>query len=132
MHSHCQSGNNRAGSLVTELVICTIIMSVVAAVLIPSVVAVGRQRQTVRFETHAMIELNGLADAVRRNPAGEPALTESFAQRYPDATLSVSTPEASDSEIRLVRLTLAPSRRPEGRDAKTFHLTVILPAGGKE
>lgn len=120
--------SHRRGSLISELVICTVVMAVVAAVLIPSVVAVGRQRQTVRFETHALIELNGLAAKLKGQPNKEPVLSESFAARYPRAELSVSPRESQSSELKLIELSLAPSE--SRRNTKTFEVIVVLPAGG--
>ena len=122
--------SHRNGSLISELVICTVVMGVVAAVLIPSVVAVGRQRQAVRFETHALIELNGLAARLKSHPNETPTLSESFGARYPQAELTVGERESQSSEFRLIELSLAPSE--SRRNTKTFEVTVVLPVGGEE
>ncbi|MBC7964332.1 MAG: hypothetical protein H7Z17_00280, partial [Fuerstia sp.] len=54
---HTNSTLNRRGSLLAEGIIACIILGVAISMLVPALSAIGRQRQAMRFDTLAMIEL---------------------------------------------------------------------------
>ena len=80
--------NNRRGSLLVEMVVCTVLLSVVAAILVPGIHAVHEQRKASRFDGMALIELNNQAAIATRNGISSPELSAWFKERYPAATLS--------------------------------------------
>lgn len=89
----------RRGSLMVEMVVCTVLLSVVAAILAPAIHGVKRQRIANRFETLALIELNNIAAQLQANGKTEVSKIEIsswFAERYPDAELALKTLDNSD------------------------------------
>ena len=79
-----------------EMVVCSILLAVVAAVLVPGIQAVNRQRKATRFESFARLELKNQATSIRlsgafRNDSTRPDLGQWFKDRYPDSKLTVET-----------------------------------------
>lgn len=92
----------RRGSLMVEMVVCTVLLSVVAAILAPAIHGVKRQRIANRFETLALIELNNVAarlQAGNKMTASELGLSTWFAGRYPDAELALTSLDNSDDVL---------------------------------
>ena len=85
-----------------EMVVCTVLLSVVAAILAPAIHGVKRQRIANRFETLALIELNNVAaklQAGNKVTASEIELSTWFAERYPDAELALTSPDSRDDDL---------------------------------
>ena len=102
----------RRGSLVVEIIVCTVLLSVVASILVPGIRAISRQRKATRFDTLALIELNNVAAKVRKLDREDVDLTAAFQSRYPDAKLALEDRER-DEQLGLpsVKITLS---RPAG------------------
>ena len=95
-----------------EMVVCTILLSVVAVVLVPGIHAVHAQRKATRFETLTLIELNNVAaQLMSATDLTTAKLTDSFTRRYADAELTVQPGEPDVASLRPVRITI---RRPNG------------------
>ena len=99
--------SRRKGSLVVEIIVCTVLLSAVASVLVPGIRAISRQRKATRFDTLALIELNNVATKVRRLDRSEVNLTNAFQSRYPEAELTLEGRDA-DAQLSLpsVKITL--------------------------
>lgn len=85
-----------------EMVVCTVLLSVVAAILAPAIHGVKRQRIANRFETLALIELNNVAAKLRAGnkvTASEIELSTWFAERYPGAELALTSPDNRDDDL---------------------------------
>ena len=101
---------NRTGSLMVEMVVCTVLLSVVAAVLVPGIHAVHGQRKATRFDTYALIELHNQATLLRQQ--GTPSglqLSPWFADRYAETQLAaekVSIEEADGNDSAPIKLTI--------------------------
>ena len=130
---HCRR-QTRHGVLVVEMMVCTVLLAMVTLILVPGLQAVGKQRQAIRFETLAMIELNNRhQELLHRGP--EPLdidnlpLSRWFQRRYPSASLqaevlpvteteSAAEPSTeSDLSLTAIRLTVrrsAGTGRPDG------------------
>ena len=82
---------NRRGSLLTEGIIACIILGVAIGMLVPGLAAIGRQRQAMRFNTLAMIELNNIEAGIRKHKtlANDIKVSRWFSERYADASLAV-------------------------------------------
>jgi len=100
----------RAGSLMVEMVVCTVLLSVVAAVLVPGIHAVHGQRKATRFETYALIELENQAAMLKQTkiPA-DLQLSSWFTDRYTETQFTakdVAADATSDTTQTPVRLTI--------------------------
>lgn len=94
-----------------EMVVASIMLSTVAAILVPGIYAIHQQRQATRFDTLSLIELNNLSAVTRSDAAADGdslKLSEWFAKRYVDATLEVEEVAAAaiDVPLRAVRFTI--------------------------
>ena len=93
---------SRRGALMVEMVVCTVLLSLVATILVPAVHAIQRQRKITRSETLTLIELNNQASLLQMSastPAADVKLSAWFLQRYPGASLQISElPDAASSE----------------------------------
>ena len=106
---------HRSGVLIVEMVICAILLGTVSLILVPSLHAVARQRQAIRFDTLAMIEINNLSQLLQHSSqfSAEPErleLSAWFRQRYSDAVLNVSAvkaPSEIENTLRSYRLTVS-------------------------
>ena len=100
------SSLNRRGSLLTEGIIACIVLGVAISMLVPVLSAIGRQRQAMRFDTLAMIELNNIAAVVRNSdvPSTEIKVSKWFSDRYSSASLVVEPlPAAEDATKDLLQ-----------------------------
>ncbi len=142
----------RKGSLVVEMVVCTILLSVISLVLVPAIHAMQQQRQAIRFQTLSRIELNNLYQRLQeeskvasQNEAALSqlvALTDAFLARYPEATLSCRLPVASSTSLsaadgQLVPVSLRIStpqglNQPDQECSVVVWLPAVSVAQGKE
>lgn len=115
----------RRGTLLVEMVVCTILLSVVAMILVPGLTAVIRQRQAIRFDTLAIIELENLIarHAVDTSP---PRLSEWFQRRYPESVLEVLPMESSDSETTAGSAFRFQIRHPAGPEIRDVTRSVVV------
>ncbi len=83
--------HRRRGSMLTEGIIACLILGVAIGMLVPGLSAIGRQRQAMRFDTLAMIELNNIADIFAKTDtkAADVKVSDWFSGRYADAVLNV-------------------------------------------
>jgi len=108
------SNRVRRGTLMIEMVVCTVLLSIVTAVMVPGIYAVHQQRIATRFDTLTLIELNNLASRFTHQDSAELTLSPWFISRYPDTTLTTDEVAASeDSPLPAVRLTVT-RKRPSG------------------
>lgn len=96
LHRH-DACHRRRGSLLIEMVVCTMLLSVVALVLVPGIFAVHQQRMHARVETLTMIELNNVANRLRHANDNTAALSPWFTARYPDSKLEVTPISANQA-----------------------------------
>ena len=90
----------RKGALLVEMVVCTVVLSLVAAILVPSIHAIQRQRRISQLETLTLIELNNQASLKHMsepNADSKPQLSNWFATRYPGASLTIEN--ATEAEM---------------------------------
>lgn len=150
-NSHCSSRTRllrvRKGSLLTEMVVCTVLLSAVTAVLVPTVAKMIEQRKLIRFDTLCLVELDNVAAEIRHRSAASQELsgielTPSFARRYRDAVLVIDDspetngaptgsvpPGATDIKgLRSLKITIRKSWRPHAPDI-VHSLIVWLPEG---
>ncbi len=114
-----------------EMVICAILLGTVSLILVPSLHAVARQRQAIRFDTLVMIEINNLHQLLNHNSqfSEEPdrlELSPWFQQRYSDAVLKVSpviVPPESEDALRAYRLTVS---RGQGAGMPNTNCSVVV------
>ena len=120
---------NRRGSLLTEGIIACIILGVAISMLVPTLAAVGRQRQAMRFDTLAMIELNNIAAAISQPDIQSTAIKVSkwFSDRYSDASLAVEPlpdpDDATNNILQGLRLTI---RRPQEESIPDQKVSVVV------
>ncbi|MCR9200988.1 MAG: type II secretion system GspH family protein [Planctomycetaceae bacterium] len=101
--------SRRRGSLMVEMVVCTILLSVVGLILAPAIQSVNRQRKAQKFEILTAIELENLVERLRVQNQddsflpSEMSLEDWYHRRFPTATLSVesSTAETGWTSVRL-------------------------------
>lgn len=111
----------RRGSLMVEMVVCTILLSAVAAVVAPGIKAVFEQRKKTRYETLTILELNN--QQVKLQAGVEIAdlqLSPWFAKRYPDATLNAEPVQvaADEEQMRPIRLSIVRQSDDAGRASR--------------
>ena len=92
--------HRRRGSLLTEGIIACLILGVAIGMLVPGLSAIGRQRQAMRFDTLAMIELNNIADVIKKTETkdADVKVSDWFAARYADAVFEME-PLTTDDEV---------------------------------
>lgn len=93
-----QNSGNRSGSLLVEMVVCTVLLSVVAALLVPGIHAVHKQRKATRFEVLSLIELNNQCENLKLGDDAAPQLSEWFHKRYPSAFVAIERIQISPSQ----------------------------------
>ena len=97
--------------------------------LVPTLAAVGRQRQAMRFDTLAMIELNNIAAAISQPDIQSTAIKVSkwFSDRYSDASLAVEPlpdpDDATNNILQGLRLTI---RRPQEESIPDQKVSVVV------
>lgn len=104
---------HRRGSLLTEAIIAAIVLGVAISMLVPALTAIGRQRQAIRFETLAMIELNNIEEILQTSnaQAEELKVSEWFSKRYAEALFSADVlteqDDISQGALECLRLTFS-------------------------
>jgi len=103
----------RRGSLLIETIVAAIILGTAISMLVPAMTAVRRQRQSLRFESLAMVELNNITEFLpsSEDSASRPALSGWFQSRYGKAKLETeilpsSTDDDAAAALQAVRLTI--------------------------
>ena len=120
---------NRRGSLLTEGIIACIILGVAIGTLVPGLAAINRQRQAMRFDTLAMIELNNIEASIRKHKtlSTDIKVSEWFSDRYSEARLAVEPlPEPEDATKDILdglRLTI---RRPQAEFMPDQKVSVVV------
>lgn len=118
---------HKRGSLMIEMVVCTVLLSVVTVVLAPGLFAVHQQRKLTRYDTHSLIELNNLAALATVQAPDELKLSPWFTERYTKTKLSVEQAENdADDVLQAVQLTILRDK-PEGKPDIKHSLTIWLP-----
>lgn len=126
-HKNCTF--NRRGSLLTEGIIACIILGVAISMLVPALAAIGRQRQAMRFDTLAMIELNNIAAVITRHdtPPTDINVSAWFSDRYSEAGLTVEPlpdlEDATEDILNGIRLTI---RRPQAESMPDQKVSVVV------
>jgi hypothetical protein len=126
---HSEITLNRRGSLLTEGVIACIILGVAISMLVPALAAIGRQRQAMRFDTLAMIELNNIEASIRKQETMPTEIKVSawFSDRYSEASLAVEPlPDSEDTTKGLLdglRLTLG---RPQAESMPDQKVSIVV------
>jgi hypothetical protein len=126
---HSELTQNRRGSLLTEGIIACMILGVAIGMLVPGLAAIGRQRQAMRFDTLAMIELNNIEADMRKHKtlATDIKVSRWFSDRFADASLAVEPlPDAEDATTEILsglRLTL---RRPQAESMPDQKVSVVV------
>ena len=121
--------SDRRGSLLTEAIVACIVLGVAISMLVPGLTAIGRQRQAVRFETLAMIELNNITDLISRTdvPAADVNVSPWFSKRYSDSMLAVeplpATGEATQDILQGLRLTIS---RPQAEAMPDQKVSLVI------
>ena len=126
---HSQHETHRCGSLLTEAIIACIVLGVAIGMLVPGLTAIGRQRQAVRFDTLAMIELNNITDVLRKSdvPATDVRVSEWFSHRYADSTLEVEPLPDTDVTTKDVLEGLRLSvRRPQAEAMPDQKVSIVV------
>lgn len=90
--------HQRRGSLLTEGIIACLILGVAIGMLVPGLSAIGRQRQAMRFDTLAMIELNNIAEVISKTEIKDTDVKVSdwFSGRYSNAVFEMEPVNADD------------------------------------
>lgn len=81
----------RSGSLLIELIVASILMASLAAIFVPGIAAVNRQRLSIRDDALMLVELNNVAEKSKWQPANNLKLSDWFVKRYPQASLEVAS-----------------------------------------
>ncbi|MBL8815927.1 MAG: hypothetical protein JNL58_07835 [Planctomyces sp.] len=124
----------RKGSLLTEMVVCTVLLSAVTAVLVPTIAKMIEQRKLIRFDAICLVELDNVAIELQQRAAASEGLTgiklsESFLKRYPNATLALEEmPGTEKSPLKSVKITIQKPWRIQAPDIR-HSLTIWLPTG---
>ena len=119
----------RRGSVLAEGIVACIILGVAISMLVPALAAIGRQRQAMRFDTLAMIELNNIANVIRKQDMqpSEVKISDWFSHRYSDAGLTVDPlPDPGDATKEILdglRLTI---RRPQAESMPDQKVSVVV------
>lgn len=110
----------RRGSLMVEMVVCTAMLTIVSAVLVPGIYAVHQQRKATRYATLTLLELNNLAALAGRQDPETLKLSSWFTDRYGQTKLQVENVTLPGAELQTdftpVRLTIiqtTPEEQPD-------------------
>ena len=121
--------HSRRGSILTEGIIACLILGVAIGMLVPGLSAIGKQRQAMRFETLAMIELNNIADLITKTETtdADVKLSDWFAARYADADFEIAPLKADDDVskdlLSGLRLTI---HRPQAEGMPDQKVSVVV------
>lgn len=119
----------RRGSMLTEGIIACLILGVAIGMLVPGLSAIGRQRQAMRFDTLAMIELNNIADVITKTEtkAADVKVSDWFAGRYSNAVFEMEPLTADDAVskdlLNGLRLTI---HRPQAEGMPDQKVSVVV------
>jgi len=119
----------RRGSMLTEGIIACLILGVAIGMLVPGLSAIGRQRQAMRFDTLAMIELNNIADVITKTDAktADVKVSAWFAGRYSDAVFEMEPLTVDDAVskdlLNGLRLTI---HRPQAEGMPDQKVSVVV------
>ena len=119
----------RRGSILTEGIIACLILGVAIGMLVPGLSAIGRQRQAMRFDTLAMIELNNIADVIRKtaSKADDVKVSDWFADRYANAVFEIEPLKTEDKVskdlLNGLRLTI---HRPQAEGMPDQKVSVVV------
>ena len=119
----------RRGSMLTEGIIACLILGVAIGMLVPGLSAIGRQRQAMRFDTLAMIELNNIANVLTKTDtkAADVKVSDWFSGRYADAVFEVETLKSDDTVLKDLlnglRLTI---HRPQAEGMPDQKVSVVV------
>lgn len=91
------SASSRKGSMLIEVIVASILMASLAAIFLPGLAAINRQRLSIRDDALVLVELNNLAEQASVLPPDSLALSDWFQARYPQADLTVEPVEANVS-----------------------------------
>ncbi len=117
------------GSLLVEGVVACLILGVAIGMLVPALTAIGRQRQAMRFDTLAMIELNNISALVRASavPVAEIRISDWFSDRYSDARLMAeSLPEIDDMTSRSMEAIRFSIQRPRVESVPGQTVSIVV------
>lgn len=124
----------RRGSLLTEMIVVTVIVSVVATVLLPALRSIAQVQRATTFESHALIEVDNLHQRLLVAGAASADTLQPgswFRDRYPQSVLTVER-VATDSPPpadQLAALRLSLQRIPSAERAEsTVSVVVWVPA----
>ncbi len=126
---HFKQTTHRRGALLSEAIVACVVLGVAIGMLVPGLTAIGRQRQAVRFDTLAMVELNNIADVVKKSavPTSNVTVSDWFSHRYSDATLEVEplpdADEKSKDVLEGLRLTV---RRPQAESMPDQKVSIVV------
>ncbi len=124
----------RNGSLLTEMVVCTVLLSAVTAVLVPTIAKIIEQRKLIRFDTLCLVELYNVAIELQQRAAASQdlagvKLSQSFVNRYPNATLAFEEiPGTEKDSLKSVKITIQKPCRIQTPDIR-HSLTIWMPTG---
>ena len=119
----------RRGSILTEGIIACLILGVAIGMLVPGLSAIGRQRQAMRFDTLAMIELNNIADVITKtaSKADDVKVSDWFAGRYANAVFEIEPLKTEDKVskdlLNGLRLTI---HRPQAEGMPDQKVSVVV------
>jgi len=119
----------RRGTLLVDAIIGAIVMGVAISMLVPALTAVRRQRQAIRFESLAMLELRNIDEMLggSLDAANPPKLSEWFHSRYSDAQLTVEIlPASSDEAIDVLQPARLTIHRPTQSSLPDQQVAVII------
>lgn len=83
-------GSSRTGSIMIEVIVASVLMASLAAIFVPGLAAVNRQRTSIRNDALLMVELNNVAEKTKLQPAASLKLSDWFSTQFPEATLTVT------------------------------------------
>lgn len=81
--------------MVIEVIVASILMASLAAIFLPGLASINRQRLSIRDDALVLVELNNVAERATLIPSESLTLSDWFLTRYPKAKLQVQ-PIASD------------------------------------
>lgn len=117
------------GALLVEGVVACLILGVAIGMLVPALTAIGRQRQAMRFDALAMIELNNISSLVRASavPVADIRISPWFSDRYSDARLTAESlpgiDETVHTSMEAIRLSI---RRPQIESVPDQTVSIVV------
>lgn len=115
--------------MLTEGIIACLILGVAIGMLVPGLSAIGRQRQAMRFDTLAMIELNNIAEAISKTETkdADVKVSDWFSGRYSNAVFEIEPlkieNDVSKDLLNGHRLTI---RRPQAEGMPDQKVSVVV------